>query len=171
MIQVEIDVPSSGWDLELKSLHLKDGQLWVVGELVLLSDKRLPRISKVTDQLPVAEEWSKLPRRLLITGKTWKESFFNGPDWKREDAYAAVTRAQLQKALEGSREIYSRPRGSDAPGFVGLTRAQATELAGRRGFTCFFANDPWASSVTTDIDPKRVTLFMSEGKVVRATRR
>jgi hypothetical protein len=170
-IRVEIDTPSSAWVLELKSLHLKEGQLLVVGELILLNDNSLPRISKAADQVPVAEKWSKLPRRLLITGRTWKESFFTGSDWKREDVYTAVTRAQLKKALEGSHEIYTRPRPwGAAPGFVGLTREQATELAEQRGFSCVFANDPRVPPVTANIDPKRITLHISGGKVVKATR-
>ena len=171
LVKVAIDTPSSAWVLELGSLHLKDGQLLVVGDLILLNDKGLPRIAKATDQVPVPEKWRKLPRRLLITGKTWKESFFIGSDWKREDSYTAVTRAQLTKALEGSHEIYTRPRPwGTAPEFVGLNREQATELAEQRGFSCGFPNDHWAPPVTLNIDPKRITLLMSGGKVVKATR-
>lgn len=96
-VNVIIEVPNPTWSTQIQKAYTKEGKLLVVCHMTQAPGAGIMMISKAKDsiQLPIA--LTKLPKKILLTGKTWNWS--NG-------GYTAVTTEELKKTLKGATLVY-----------------------------------------------------------------
>ena len=102
----------------------------------------------------------------VADGDTARVTLLFQGDPNAPDGCAAVAAATAE-----ADELLGMPRGLPAPGFVGLTVAEAEALATERGWTVrVVAEDGERFIVTEDYNTERVNLVVQAGTVTAAAR-
>jgi len=166
-LNVSIEVPNPTWSANIQKAYTKAGKLLVVCNLNQKPGAGIMVISKANDSIQLPASLSKLPKQILVTGKTWNWS--NG-------GYTAVTGKELQKILEGAKLVYPTKKAEDKKkqtdaDFIGLTVKEVQTLAKQRKLVVRVVNvDGESYIVTADYSTARVNLTIIKGKITSTTR-
>ncbi len=160
-VAISIDVPSPAWSLKISSIHTKENKLLIVCNAQQKEGLAASVMSKAKDSVNIPNEFTKLPRKVYVTGQKWNYS----------DGYEAVTDEELKKLLAGATEVYSASKPLTKESFIGLTVKSAQALAKKNNLPSRVVEiDGKPQIVTMDMRPERFNFAIKDGKVIRVTK-
>jgi hypothetical protein len=118
-------------------------------------------MSKAKDSVNIPNKFTKLPRKIYVTGQKWNYS----------DGYKSITVEELDKLLTGATEVYSSSRPFTEKSFIGLNLKDAQALAKKNNLPSRVVEiDGKPQMVTRDMRPERFNFAIKDGKVIRVTK-
>ena len=160
-VAISIDVPSPAWSLKISSIHTKENKLLIVCSVQKKEGLAPSVMSKAKDSVNIPSKFTKLPRKVYVTGQQWNYS----------DGYEAVTAEELKKLLVGATEVYSASKPLTEKSFIGLAVKGAHALAKKNNLPSRVVEiDGKPQIVTMDMRPERFNFAIKDGKVIRVTK-